>query len=245
MRKVLDYLLTPLFHFYMIFLIVIFYPIQVVALHVFGKEARCKSVDWLNLLMIKGLWIMGAKVEFSGLAKIPDNRPLVVVSNHQSMYDIPAIGWVFRGYYPKFIAKIELSRNLLSISYNLKHGQSALIDREKGSQAVKEIFKLGRLIEKNNYAACIFPEGTRSKTGKVKPFMAAGIQTLLRATPSALVVPFVIKGHSELLEKGNFPLKFGRRITYTVLDPVDPKAFSIEEITTHLHEKISNSLKTN
>ncbi len=245
MKILLSYLLTPLFHFYMFFLITIFYPIQVVALHVFGEQARRRSVDLLNYLMVRGLYIMGAGIRFSGLENIPDNRPLIVVANHQSMQDIPALGWVFRNYYPKFISKIELSRNLLSVSYNLKHGKSAIIDRNKGAQAVKEIFKLGRLIEDNNYAACIFPEGTRSKTGELKPFMTAGLQTLLRAAPSALVVPFVIKGHSQLMEKGQFPLKFGQNISYTVLEPVNPKDYTIEELTDYLHKVISTSLNQN
>lgn len=185
---------------------------------------------------------MGPKIEFSGFDKVPENRPLIIVSNHQSMYDIPAIGWGFRKYFPKFIAKKELSRNMLSISYNLKHGKSALIDRKNGAQSVKEIFKLGRLIESNNYAACIFPEGTRSKTGEVKPFMSAGIQTLLRAAPSAIVVPFVINGHSRLMKKGNFPLQFGEKINYEVLNPIDPKNYTAEDLSVYLQKVISESV---
>ncbi|WP_462318286.1 lysophospholipid acyltransferase family protein [Marinilabilia sp.] len=242
MNNILGYLFSPIFHFYTVFLIVFFYPVQVVALHGFGDHARRRSVDLLNVLLVKGLYIMGASIRFEGLEKLPKDRPVVIVSNHQSMYDIPAVGWAFRKYYPKFISKIELSRNLFSISYNLKHGKSALIDRRNGSQAVKEIFKLGRLIEKNNYAACIFPEGTRSVTGHVKPFKTAGIQTLLRATPSSVVVPFVISGHNRLLKKGNFPLQFGQKIKYEVLDPIEPKDYTTEEIVALLQEKIEKSL---
>lgn len=243
MKKILGYILTPVFHLYMLLLIVGFYPVQVIALKVFGEPSRRKSVDVLNILLLNGLYIMGARFRYIGLENIPNNRPMIVVSNHQSMYDIPALGWAFRKHYAKFISKIELSKNLFSISYNLKHGQSALIDRKNGSQAVKEILKLGQLIERNNYAACIFPEGTRSKTGKLRPFKSAGIQTLMRGAPSAVIVPFVISGHSRLLKKGNFPLQFGVEITYQILKPIDPRNHSPEEITQYLEKVIEDHLK--
>ena len=242
MKKLAGYVLTPFYHFYFGLLLLIFHPLQVAALYFFGDRARKKTVDILNLCLVKGLYIMGCRIKFSGFEKIPDNRPVIIVSNHQSLYDIPAVVWGFRKYYPKFISKIELAKNLPSISINLKHGKSALIDRKKGAQAVKEIFKLGKLIQEHNYAACIFPEGTRSKTGQLKPFMTAGINTLLRAAPSAVIVPFVIDGHSQLTEKGLFPLKFGQRISYTVLDPVEPDNQNIDEIMKQVQADIKKTL---
>ena len=245
MRTLLSYLLTPLYHFYFGFVLVLFHPIQVAALHLFGDLPRKKVVDVLNYMLVKGLHLLGCSIKFSGFEKIPQNRPLIIISNHQSLYDIPPVVHGFRKYYPKFISKIELSRNLPSISYNLKHGKSALIDRRKGTQAVKEIFRLGKLIEENNYAACIFPEGTRSKNGKVKKFMSAVINTLLRAAPSAVIIPFVIDGHSQLTRKGLFPLQFGQKISYTVLDPVEPAHQPIEELVAHIRDLIEQKLQKN
>ena len=242
MKKFAGYILTPIYHFYFGLLLLLFHPVQVVALYFFGDGARKKTVDILNLCLVKGFYLLGCRIKFSGFEKIPDNRPVIIVSNHQSLYDIPAVVWGFRKYYPKFISKIELAKNLPSISINLKHGKSALIDRKNGTQAVKEIFKLGRLIQEHNYAACIFPEGTRSKTGQLKPFMTAGINTLLRAAPSAVIVPFVIDGHSQLTEKGLFPLKFGQRISYTVLDPVEPDNQNIDEIMKRVQADIKKAL---
>ena len=242
MKKILSYLLTPLFHLYYGLILLLFHPIQIAALYFFGDPTRKKCVDLYNLFLVKGLYILGCSVKFSGFKKIPDNRPIIIVSNHQSMYDIPAVVCGFKKYYPRFISKIELSKNLPSISHNLKHGKSALIDRANATQSVKEIFKLGRLIQENNHAACIFPEGTRSKTGRVKKFMPAGIHTLLRAAPSAVIVPFVIDGHSQLMAKGFFPLTFGQKISYTVLDPIEPKDKPIEELVNQVHDSIKKSL---
>ena len=243
MRTILSYILTPLFHLYYGILLIIFHIAQVISLNLFGDKARRKVIDGFNFCLVGGLYILGSRIKFSGFEKVPDNRPVIIVSNHQSMYDIPAVGYGFRKQYPKFISKLELAKNIPSVSYNLKHGKSALIDRKNGPQSVKEIFKLGKLIEEHNYAACIFPEGTRSKTGKIKKFMPAGINTLLRAAPSAIIVPFAINGHSKLMEKGLFPLRVGQRITYTVLDPIEPIGKDIDELVNTLHFSIKESLE--
>lgn len=243
MRTILSYLFTPVYHVYFGLVLLIFHPIQMGALYLFGDKARKKSVDFLNLLLVRGLHIMGCSIKFSGFEKIPSNRPIIIVSNHQSLYDIPAVVHGFKQYYPKFISKKELAKNLPSISINLKYGKSALIDRQNPTQAVKEIFKLGQLIQKHNYAACIFPEGTRSRTGKIKSFMSAGVNTLLRAAPSAVVVPLVIDGHSQLMQKGYFPLRFGQKITYTVLDPIEPKGLNVDEMMEAMRLSMKETLE--
>jgi 1-acyl-sn-glycerol-3-phosphate acyltransferase len=245
MKRMASYILTPVFYACFGLLLVLFHPVQVLARHLFGDKARKNTVDLLNYLLVKCLHILGCSIKFSGFEKIPDQRPLIIVANHQSLFDIPAVVHGFRKYYPKFISKKELSRNLPSISYNLKYGKSALIDRENGTQAVKEIFKLGRLIEENCYSACIFPEGTRSRTGKVNKFMTGGIHTLLRAAPSAIVVPFVIDGHSQVMYKGSFPLGLGQKIKYTVLDPIEPKGRDLEEIVIEIQSAIRKELGQN
>lgn len=243
MKKVLSYILTPVYHLYFGLMLLLFHPVMVVAIHGFGDGPRKAVVDFMNMLLVRGMILIGCRVKFHGFEKIPGNRPLIIVSNHQSLYDIPAIVVGFRKYYPRFISKKELAKNLPSISHNLKYGKSALIDRENGTQSVKEIFKLGKLIQENNHAACIFPEGTRSKTGRVKKFMPAGVHTLLRAAPSAVIVPFVIDGHSQLMSKGVYPLQFGQKISYTVLDPVEPQGRDVDELVAELRNSIQNTLK--
>jgi len=242
MKIALGYLLTPLFHIYFGLVLVIFHPIQVIGHKLFGDHARRRVVDALNFFLVSGLYLMGCNIKFKGFDNIPTGRPIIIVSNHQSLYDIPAVVYGFRKSYPKFISKIELGKNLPSISYNLKHGKSALIDRKNGSQSVKEIFKLGRLIQANNYSACIFPEGTRSKTGRVKKFMSAGITTLLRAAPDAIIIPFVIDGHSKMMYKGMFPLKFGEKITYTALPAIEPKGKDVEQLVADIQLLIKKEL---
>ena len=243
MKKLLSYILTPVYYIGFALLLLIFHPIQVICNLVWGYNAHKKSVDILNFLLLLTLKIMGAKIRKNGFYELPVNRPLIIISNHQSLYDIPPIIWFFRKHHPKFISKIELAKNIPSISYYLRHCGAALIDRENGSQSIKEIIKLGRLIEKKNYSACIFPEGTRTKTGKLKRFQSGGIKTLLKVAPSALIVPFVIDGDFNLHKYGAFPLSFGETLKYTMLQPIEPKDQSVEEIIAKIEEAIKKEME--
>ncbi|WP_346857704.1 lysophospholipid acyltransferase family protein [uncultured Draconibacterium sp.] len=242
MKKLLSYLLSPIYILFFVLVLLIFHPIQMVCRLLGGYQLRKKSVDVLNYLLVYGLYIMGCKIRFKGFENLPKDRPFIIVSNHQSLMDIPPIVIGFRKHHPKFVSKIELGKGIPSISYNLRHGGSALIDRKNPRQSIAEIMKLGKHIEKEKYCASIFPEGTRSKTGKVKRFQHAGIASLLKYSPSAVLVPFVIDGNRELMKKGNFPLTFGTRLTYTVLPTIDPKGRNAEELTQEIESMIKREL---
>lgn len=242
MKKILSFLLTPIYLLSFGLLLLIFHPIQVITNHIWGYPVRKKTVDVLNFGLLYSLWILGTRITFKGLEKIPQNRPLIIVANHQSTLDIPAVIIGFRKNHPKFISKIELGKGIPSISYNLKHGGSVLIDRKNRSQSVKDILMLGKHIEKNNYAACIFPEGTRTKTGKLGAFMPAGIASLYKTSPSAIIVPFVIDGNHEIMKNGYFPMTVGCHLKLTVLDPIDPKGQDLTELTQQIEDRIRKEL---
>ena len=74
--------------------------------------------------------LAGVRISLEISPGFEPGRSYVALSNHQSMFDIPLLGWTFRAHHPKYIAKVELGRGLPSISYNLRHGGSVLIDRD-------------------------------------------------------------------------------------------------------------------
>lgn len=242
MKNILSYIVTPVYLFVFALLLVIFHPIQMFTNWIWGYPVRKKVVDVLNFGLLYSLWILGTRITFRGFEKIPAKRPVIIVANHQSTLDIPAIVVGFRKNHPKFISKIELGKGIPSVSYNLRHGGSVLIDRKNKGQSVKDILKLGKHIEANNYAACIFPEGTRTKNGLVKTFQPAGIASLIRTAPSAIIVPFVIDGNYEIVKKGNFPLTFGTHLKLTVLDPIEPKGLNVDELTLQIETMIKKEL---
>ena len=242
MKQILSYILTPVYWLTFSILLVIFHPIQMLTEWIWGYPVRKKVVDVMNYGLLYSLWILGTRITFSGLEKIPQNRPIIIVANHQTTIDIPAVIVGFRKNHPKFISKIELGKGIPSISYNLRHGGSVLIDRKNRSQSVKDILMLGKHIEKNNYAACIFPEGTRTSDGLVNPFMPAGIASLIRTAPSALIVPFAIDGNFLLMKNGYFPMTLGVHLKLTALDPIEPKGMDSTELTQTIENLIRKKL---
>ncbi|SHE96525.1 1-acyl-sn-glycerol-3-phosphate acyltransferase [Bacteroides luti] len=220
MKKLLSYPLSLLAYFYFLLVICVFHPIQWVCLNWFGYNAHKKSVDYLGFFLLKTMVFTFSSSKVENLDLIPEGKPLIFVSNHQSLFDIMGFVWFFRKFHPKFVSKIELGKHIPSISYNLNHGGSVLIDRKNPKQALPAIKKLGEYIETNSRSAVIFPEGTRSKTGKPKRFSPNGLKILCKYAPSAYVVPVTINDSWKMFQYGSFPLGLGNRLTFTVHPPI-------------------------
>ncbi|MEN1783538.1 MAG: lysophospholipid acyltransferase family protein [Bacteroidota bacterium] len=216
MQKLLSYLLTPIYFFFFGLSLIVFHPIQWCCLRIFGYDAHKRSVSILNWFLVRCLHILGSRFTFSNVAHLPKNRPLIIVTNHQSMYDIPPIIWHMRAYHPKFVSKKELGKGIPSVSFNLRHGGSVLIDRKDGPKALSKIAGLGQYIERHNRSAVIFPEGTRSRDGRPKTFKPTGLKTLLKNAPSALIIPISINNSWKLLRYGSFPMGLGCHLRFKV-----------------------------
>lgn len=229
MRKLLAYPLTFLYSIVFLMTLFIFHPIQWICFNLFGYQAHKKSVDILQFCLIKCLHVLGTRFTWNTSHTIPKNRPLIIVSNHQSMYDISPIMWHLRKHHVKFVSKKELGKGIPSVSYNLRHGGSVLIDRKNPRQALPAMLEFGKYIEDNNYAAVIFPEGTRSKDGTPKTFKTKGLELLFKKVPSALVVPLTVNNSWKMLRYGKFPMGIGNHIKFTVHKPIDMSTFANKE----------------
>jgi len=242
MNKFLGYIFSPLHYIAFGFLLCFFHPIQWLCLKIGGYSAHKRSVDILNFCLVCSYYFAGSRVKFINPQQLPKGRSIIFIANHQSLYDIPPLIWHLRKYHAKFISKIELTRGIPSISFNLKHGGAANIDRKDPKQSISEIIKLGRRMKENGWSAVIFPEGTRSKTGKIKPFSAGGVAALLKKVPDVLIVPVAIKGSWEFTRYGSYPLSFGETITFHVLQPIEPDGKTAEELTAEAEKAVRKDL---
>jgi len=241
MRKILAYPLTVIYFIFFGITLVIFHPIQWICFNLFGYNAHKKSVSILNLTLLRCTHVLGTRYTFTNPYKIPKKRPLIIVANHQSMNDIPPIIWFMRAHHPKFVSKIELGKGIPSVSYNLRHGGSVLIDRKDAKQALMEISKLGKYIEKYNRSAVIFPEGTRSRTGHPKKFQTTGLKILMKQAPSALIVPISINNSWKMLRYGKFPYGIGSHLTFNVHQPLDNSG-NPEELIAKVEQVITSGV---
>ena len=243
MIKLLAYPLTVIYFICFGLTLVVFQPIQWFGHKVFGYKGHKLSVDCLQFFLLRCLNILGTRFTFKNPHNIQKGIPLIVVANHQSMYDISPLIWYMRKHHIKFVSKKELGKGIPSISYNLRHGGSVLIDRKDALGAVKAIEDFAKRIDENNWAAVIFPEGTRSRDGYPKPFKTKGLLSMLTHAPNALVVPVSINNSWKTLRYGKFPMGIGAHITHTVHEPIDPKTFADKlELIQHVETIITNGI---
>ena len=242
MQKILAYPLTILYFLFFGLILVTFHPIQWVCLNLFGYQAHKKSVDVLNWFLLRSLHILGVRYRYESPQDLPDNVPVIIVSNHQSMNDIPPLIWFLRKHHVKFISKKELGKGLPSVSYNLRHGGSVLIDRGDPIQAVNAIRKMAYYIETHNRAVVIFPEGSRSRDGVPKPFKTKGMKTLMEHAPNSYIFPVTINNSWQLLRYGKFPMGIGFMIKIKVHNPLKVSDFKIDDLIAKVEKQITDSV---
>ncbi|PZO29325.1 MAG: 1-acyl-sn-glycerol-3-phosphate acyltransferase [Flavobacteriaceae bacterium] len=243
MEKLVSYPISVVYYLCFGLTLVIFHPIQWFCLNVFGYQAHKKSVDYLNFCLTKCTNILGTTYSVKNKEVIPNNAPIIFVANHQSLYDIIGIIWYLRRFHAKFVSKKELGKGIPSVSYNLRHGGSVLIDRKDPKQALPVIKGLGEYIEKHNRSAVIFPEGTRSKTGKPKEFAQSGLKILCKYAPNAYIVPISINNSWKMVKFGVFPMGLGNKLEFIIHQPMAVKDYSFEEIMQKTESAVVSAIK--
>jgi 1-acyl-sn-glycerol-3-phosphate acyltransferase len=240
--KIVSYPFSVIFYLLFGILLVLFEVIQRISFNVFGYQAHKTSVDIVNGLFLVILHVVGTTFKFEISEGVPKNAPVIIVSNHQSLWDIPPIIWFLRKIHPKFISKIELGKGIPTVSYNLRKGGSVLIDRKNPAQATKEVEKIAKYISEKNRSVVIFPEGTRSRDGVPKKFYRKGLITLFEHAPDAYVLPISINNSWKLQRYGMFPIPLFTRLTFYVHPPLKVSDFEKEVLVNTVEAQIKSKI---
>jgi 1-acyl-sn-glycerol-3-phosphate acyltransferase len=243
MQKLIAYFLSVPYFICFGIVLVIFHPIQWFCFNVLGYRAHKTSVDVLQFFLLRCLNILGTRFDFNNPHSIEPDRPVIIVANHQSMYDIPPLIWYLRKHHVKFISKKELGKGIPSVSYNLRHGGSVLIDRKDAIGSITAIKNFATRIGENKWAAVIFPEGTRSRTGHPKPFKTKGLLTMFEHIPEAIILPVTINNSWKTLRYGKFPMGIGAKIKFQVHPPMVLADFEDKhELINEIERKITSAV---
>ncbi|MFK8267296.1 lysophospholipid acyltransferase family protein [Capnocytophaga cynodegmi] len=226
--KILAYPLSILHYVVLSSLLLIFHPLQWISIHFLGRKTHKNLVDFLNILIIKSLLITGNRVKFSFEVPLPKNAPLIFAANHQSIYDIPPLIWYLRKYSVRFVGKKELGNGTPSITINLRHNGSVLIDRSRPQDAIPQLEEFGKSLQQNKDSGLIFPEGTRSRGNTPKPFKTKGLEAIMKNMPDGYVVPITINNSWKILKYGSFPVGIGNKISFYVHKPIKIEAENIQ-----------------
>lgn len=243
MQKIISYPISFIAILLFLLILVVFHPIQWICFNVFGYNSHKKSVDYMVFSLMRAGNILGTTFKIENIESIPTGVPLIFVANHQGMYDIIGLNWFLRKFHPKFVSKVELGKGIPSVSYNLSHGGSVLIDRKDPKQAIPAIKGMSEYIEKYKRSAVIFPEGTRSKTGKPKEFAQSGLKILCKYAPSAYVVPISVNNSWKFFRYGAFPYGLGNHITFTIHEAFAVKDYPFAEIMQKTENTIVQGIK--
>jgi len=182
-----------------------------------AQEYVAGALQWS---LVQAFRLTGMRLSVERAPEVRPHTCYIIVSNHQSMFDIAILGATFFSNFPKYISKKSLGRGIPSVSYNLRKGGHVLIDRSDGPTAVAAIRELGRRVAAGRCSAMIFPEGTRARRGSLGSFKPAGLTALLEEAPHAPVVPVAIDRSWRLLRHNYLPVPWGTRIRVHVGAPI-------------------------
>jgi 1-acyl-sn-glycerol-3-phosphate acyltransferase len=159
-------------------------------------------------------------VEVKGREKAERDRATVMVANHLSLLDILVLFRTFLHF--KWVSKIEVFRVPL-IGWNMSLNGYIQLKRGDRASVVQMLQGCERALDGGN-SIMMFPEGTRSPTGKMRDFKTGAFEIAIRTrTP---LQPIVIQGTADALPKRGFVLRGRHPIRVTFLDPIPPESFA-------------------
>ena len=164
---------------------------------------------------LMGLWLAGVRVEVAGTDNIPENTPVIFMSNHQGNFDILALFHAIPRPF-SWIAKEELFKVPVFGHSMARAGYIPLDRGASGRRALKSMDAAAALI-RGGRSVIIFPEGTRTQDGSLLPFKQGGF--LLAGKAGVPIVPMTINGSMRINPKNRLELYPGTiRVRFS--DPI-------------------------
>jgi 1-acyl-sn-glycerol-3-phosphate acyltransferase len=150
--------------------------------------------------------LLGGRLDVRG--DVPRGR-FVVVSNHQSTADVAMLSSTLRDLNLKFVAKQQLGRWIPAVSMALTHWGSALISRDATREDLRRMKLMARELEHWDGSVVVFPEGTRSRDGRLLPYKAAAVRIIAHEANLPLL-PVAIDGTHVVCNLVDFALRMPR-----------------------------------
>jgi 1-acyl-sn-glycerol-3-phosphate acyltransferase len=221
--------------------LVLFYVLLVILITPF--IVFCMVAGWRDPLIAVGQWamrvsgrVLGIKVEVSGLDRIDPRTALIFMPNHISFLDGPLLEMLIPG-----AARVVLKKSVLRIpivGLGMRFVGFVPVDRKGVKGGKRSIAKAVQMVREKGYSFLIFPEGTRSRDGKLQRFRRGGF--FLALETGAPIVPVTIRGTFELMPKGQ---KYARKGSVQVAfhDPI-PTGGQAMDTMAGLMEKVKEAI---
>lgn len=165
-------------------------------------DSESRAPRWLEMAYVWAiLRASNVKLTADGLEHVEAGESYIVMANHRSMYDIPALHYLLgRGRDLRWIAKQEIQRvPVFGWAYRLS--RHVAIDRQNRKAAI-EALKRAAAESKDGVSFVIMPEGTRNTATELLPFKKGGFHLALDT--GLPILPVAIAGSDELMRKGSW-----------------------------------------
>ena len=168
-----------------------------------------------------------------GREKWRDDRVYIAVANHLSLLDILVLFRLFKHF--KWVSKIENFR-VPFIGWNMRLNGYIPLVRGDSASARKMMEGCRKTLAEGN-SIMMFPEGTRSKDGRLRPFKSGAFRLALDCRVP--ILPIVIEGTGDALPKAGYVLRGRHPIRIRILDPIEPESYegeTVESLTRRVHD---------
>ncbi|CDF32427.1 1-acyl-sn-glycerol-3-phosphate acyltransferase [Chondrus crispus] len=168
----------------------------------------------------------------------PKGTPVVYVANHSSYLDIFSFAYLRRRI--KYVSKAEIFK-LPIVGWAMEMAGNIAL-RRMNRRGQMEAYRKMVAVVKNGLSLVIFPEGTRSASGKMRKFQSGGFRAAKKQ--NAPIVPVTILGTREVMPAHAWvPLRYPTKpISLVVHPPLDTANRSVHELQDCAYEAIDSAL---
>jgi 1-acyl-sn-glycerol-3-phosphate acyltransferase len=163
-----------------------------------GRIQQWFAVTWSKMI----LKTIGVPLAVRGMEKIDTTRPHMYALNHLSALDIPTV-YAALPFHFRIMAKEELFRYPF-MGWHMRRSGQVPIERENAIASMRSLNRAAAIL-KAGQPLVVFPEGGRSASGQVKPFLPGVFYVAIKA--GVEVVPMALVGTYELLPMNTFHIK--------------------------------------
>jgi 1-acyl-sn-glycerol-3-phosphate acyltransferase len=190
----------------------------------FDREPlRLRTAAWFRRLGRVVARVNPWRLHISGRENIAPGSVYVVVSNHQSLADIPLISHLILD--TKWLGKAELFR-LPVVGWMMRIAGDVPVERADRRKAAQALLQCARYL-RQRVSVVFFPEGTRSRDGQVLPFNDGPFQLAIRE--QVQVLPLVVEGSGAALPRNSWIFGGVQDIHLRVLAPVSVEGFNVKQ----------------
>jgi 1-acyl-sn-glycerol-3-phosphate acyltransferase len=181
------------------------------------------------------LFVSRIKVAVRGNSHIDPSKSYIFMSNHQSNFDIPVLLSHLKVHF-RWLAKAELFKIPL-FGAAMKRAGYISIDRTNRASAIKSINRAAEII-REGVSVIIFPEGTRSRDGHIRPFKKGGF--VLAIDSGVAIVPVVLHGTRRIMPKGRLHILSGN-VLVEIHEPIETSGYTRKD-KDDLMNKVRNTI---